>query len=119
MVPLEQRLTELEQRLEKTDNRLKIALEAINALLGKQAEIEPKAYEPQKPPFNLSHELNDRGIKHTPEDISRLIPILKPYTTEQIGFTLTKVAAQAKKTTINNLVGYIKRSLEIEYKERV
>lgn len=114
-VPLEQRVLDLESRLEKNEQRLKIAIKAIDALLGKEAEVEQKPYEPQRPPFNVIDELKSRGIKYTPEDITRLMPVLKPYTADQIGFILTKVARQTQKQKINNLTGYIKRALDIEY----
>lgn len=114
-VPLEQRITELESRLEKNEKHLKTVLGVLDALLGKQAEVDPKPYEPQRPPFNVIDELKSRGIKYTPEDITRLMPVLKPYTADQIGFILTKVARQTQKQKINNLTGYIKRALDIEY----
>jgi hypothetical protein len=111
---LELKVNDLEQRLQKNESYLKIVISTLDTIMGKQCDP-IKEIEHIKPMFNLSKELNSRGLKHTPEELSRLQVIIKPYTDEQIGFTLTKISKQAAKTTIKNLVGYIKRSLEIEY----
>lgn len=111
---LEDRINNLEERLDLTDKRLQLALSIINNTLTKEENATSPRYEPIKPAYDLAKELDNRGIKYSTEELNALKEIVRRYKDEQVSYVLTKVAAQSKKTKINNLTGYIKRALDIE-----
>ena len=114
MIDLEKRIQTLEERLELTDKRLQLVLSILNNNLSKEENAAAPVYEPIKPSYDLAKEMDNRGINYSTEELNALQSIVKRYKDEQVSFVLTKVAAQSKKTKINNLIGYIKRSLDIE-----